>query len=422
MTKRIFLVNYALLILLLSLISISFLKAQSPLPPFARYKVIPNPEKEVVTVEAQIELQNVTPYIKDFGQLQSISWLVGGKEIAVKSERLKDIIIFSQVPSSGKAEIIYTIKFMTQLDNKTRPQDIHLFGGPDFLFVCEGLFLGLNGKEGGLVEVQWELPEGWKLGLGRTGLQLFHDTQERFWVAGRLKHTEERKVGNALLQIAVLEIPPNQDINWLVNSIAAVFQYAWQTIGPLEDQDYGIAIFPMGIMPQPGWAKWRSCFASTSPMVPPHEILHFWRSNTPAWFREGVLEYLSKKIMVRCGLMNEEMLQLWLRTRLIVHATLVKKQGTIKTLAESSTELERGTGGEDIYNLMPVLAYKLDKEIQKHNPKSSLDDVYSAACRKPLWQQVDVVALTKETTGYDPKPLFDKYFYAKVEKPEELLN
>jgi hypothetical protein len=121
--------------------------------------------------------------------------------------------------------------------------------------------------------------------------------------------------------------------------------------------------------------------------------------------------------------MKDADLQFWLRACLATHKVLVDEQGTLKSLAELSDELERGTGsGEDIYALMPVLAYKLDQEIQKHDPKSSLDEVYAAVCRKPIWPPVDVLALIKETTGYYPKPLFDKYFYAKIEDPLELLR
>jgi hypothetical protein len=141
-------------------------------------------------------------------------------------------------------------------------------------------------------------------------------------------------------------------------------------------------------------------------------------NNTPAWFREGVLEYMSRKIMIG----NEAALRVWLKACVEVHNQRVAKTGGVKSLAESSAERERGMGaGEDIYALMPVLAYRLDKEIQKYNPKSNLDEVFASVCRK-RHQPVEIGGLIKELTGYDPKPLFEKYFFAKVERPEELLD
>jgi len=395
--------------------------AQPSEKPFAKYKIIPNPKAASVTVEAQVELQNRIPYIKDFGQLESVKWLLGGKELAVKPERLKEIVMFQGLPTMGKAKAVYTIKFATQVPGITKLRDVHFLIGPDYLYIAEGLFLGLNGKEIAPVDVQWDLPEGWILGLGRPGLQTFHETQQRFWVAGRMKYAERIIVEDADVQIAAIESAANLDMPWVTNAVSSVFQYAWRTFGKLKDRDFGIAVFPKGIFPKPGFTRWNSIVV-TSPVEIPHEILHFWRINAPAWFREGILEYVSRKIMVRCGLMNDTILQLWLRAGLVAHSQLVSKRGILKTLAQSSDELEQETGGEDIYALMPCLAYRLDKDIQKQNPKTSLEDVFAAASRKPIWPALDVLALIKETTGYDPKPLFDKYFYGKIENPEELLK
>jgi hypothetical protein len=388
--------------------------------PFARYKIIPNPAASSITVEALVQLQNRVPYIKDFGQIQNIRWTLGGKEVPVKSERLEEIVMFSQAPASGEAKIVYTIKLAAMPSRGSQPGDIHIAGAPDFVYICEGLFLGLNGKERGQVDVQWELPPGWKLALGRSGPQSFQETQERFWVAGRLKFAEEKRVEEASIQIAVLERPGEQDFPWIVNSITSMFQYAWRNIGPLKVHDFGIAIFPKGSLPMPGWTRFSSIVVDNPGYAPPHEILHFWmNNNTPAWFREGVLEYMSRKLVFR----KEAELKNWLKAGIAAHNILVAKTGGLKSLAASSAELERrfGGGGEDIYALMPVLAYRLDKEIQKHNPKSSLDEVFAAVCRKRP-HPVDILALIKDLTGYDPKPLFEKYFQAKIEKPEELLD
>ncbi len=395
-----------------------FARGQAEVP-FARYKVIPNPAAGSITVEALVQLQNRVPYIKDFGQIQNIRWSVGGKEVSVKSERLEEIAMFSQAPASGEAKIVYTIKLAVMPSRESQPTDVHFAGGPDFIYICEGLFIGLNGKERGQVDVQWELPPGWKLALGRSGPQSFQETQERFWVAGRLKFVEEKKVEEASIQIAVLERPGELDIPWIVDSIISMFRYAWHDIGPLEHHDFGIAIFPKGSLPQPGWTRFSSIVVDNPGYIPPHEVLHFWmNNNTPAWFREGVLEYMSRKITFR----KEPEFMIWLRADIAAHNLLIAKTGGLKSLAESSAEHERNIGaGEDIYALMHVLAYRLDKEIQKHNPKSSLDDVFAAVCRKRP-RPVDILGLIKDLTGYDPKPLFEKYFQAKVEKPEELLD
>lgn len=108
----------------------------------------------------------------------------------------------------------------------------------------------MNGKERSLVDVQWQLPEGWKLGLGRPGLQAFNETQEKVWVAGRMKHAEDKKIGEAVFQIVVLERPEDLDVSWIVNSINSVFQYAWKNLGPLKSRDFGIAIFPKASFPR----------------------------------------------------------------------------------------------------------------------------------------------------------------------------
>jgi hypothetical protein len=108
-------------IIILSLEYASEFSQQAEVP-FAKYKVIPNPATGTVTVEAQVELQNRTPYIKDFGELQSIRWLVGGKELAVLSQRIREIMIFNGLPFSGKAKAVYTIKTTTKIPPKTSIQ------------------------------------------------------------------------------------------------------------------------------------------------------------------------------------------------------------------------------------------------------------------------------------------------------------
>jgi len=390
---------------------------------FASYKIRPVPSNGTINVEARVQLQGRIPYIKDFGQIESVQWFIGKKEIAAKSERLKDIVTFSQIPASGEARAVYSIKVASGFPKGSNPDSLHFVGGPDFVYISEGLFLGLNGAEAGRVDVQWELPPGWILGLGRTGRQTFKETQERFWVAGRLKHATKLKIEGARLQLAIFNPGSSLDITRIERSIASVFRYAWRHIGPLPGTDFGLAVFPRGSLSLPGWTRWTSILVDNVTNASPHEILHLWMNNSsPAWFREGVLEYMSRKLQIYVGILNDAALQVWLKAGLTARAELVAKAGDLKSLEESSAEIDRGSGqGVDIYALMPALAYKLDKEIQRHSPGQKLDDVFIAVCRK-RHQPVDILALIEDLSGYDPHPLFNKYFYAKIENAEELLK
>lgn len=390
---------------------------------FAAYKIRPVPSNGIIRVEARVQLQGRIPYIKDFGQIENVHWFIGKNEIAARSERLKDIVTFSGVPSSGEARVIYSIKVTSGFPIGANPGSLHFVGGRDYLYIAEGLFLGLNGAEAGLVDVQWELPPGWTLGLGRSGRQTFSDTQRRFWVAGRIKHATSLKIEGACLQLAIFDRPGSLNITRIEKSISSIFQYAWRQIGPLPGADFGLAVFPKGSLSQPGWFRYPYSLVDNVEHASPHEILHFWmNNNSPAWFREGVLEYMSQKFLIYVGILNDAALRIWLRVVLADRARLIPKTGVEKTLEESSAENDRDLRqGLDVYSLMPVLAYKLDKEIQRHAPNHKLDDVFIAVCRK-RHQPVDILALIKEMTGYDPHPLFNKYFYAKIENAEELLK
>lgn len=104
-----------------------------------------------------------------------------------------------------------------------------------------------------------------------------------------------------------------------------------------------------------------------------------------------------------------------------LHKEIVRKTGKLDTLATSSLNFDQRKGGDDIYYLMPVLAYKLDKEIRAQNPRCGIDEVFSSVC-KNRHNEIDILFLIKEISGYDPNPLFKKYFYSKVEKSEDLLK
>ena len=70
---------------------------------------------------------------------------------------------------------------------------------------------------------------------------------------------------------------------------------------------------------------------------------------------------------------------------------------------------------------MPLLASKLDREIRAVNPNAGLEQVFAAVASRRT-QKFDLAAVIKSLTGYDPGPLFAKYFYAKVEDPAALLK
>jgi len=103
------------------------------------------------------------------------------------------------------------------------------------------------------------------------------------------------------------------------------------------------------------------------------------------------------------------------------HLSVVEREGKLHTLAESSDNYDDQKGGGDIYGLMPVFAYKLDREIHSFNPGANLDLVFAAVCQK-RHKKLDILALIEEITGYDPGPLFEKYFYSKVEDISGLLK
>ena len=121
------------------------------------------------------------------------------------------------------------------------------------------------------------------------------------------------------------------------------------------------------------------------------------------------------------GLLSQDQFDSFLRECLNEHNEVVKREGKLQTLAESSDDYDNRKGGGDMYGLMPVFASKLDREIHSYNPEASLDQVFAAVCQK-RHKKLDIQALIKEMTGYDPEPLFQKYFYSKVEDVSGLLK
>jgi len=385
---------------------------------FGVYKVTPNPKGRFITVEADLKLGNSPCYLKDFGQLESIRWFSGGKEISVNAKRVKDTIIFSGLPASGHVRAIYQINCVTRPIPGYRKR---LLGSRGFILAREGLFIGLEGWENGLIDVRWTLPAGWRLALGNDGTQRFADTQRTLWIAGKTKHLFEQKIDGNALKIAVLDGTSDLAAQQSVEAAEAIFQYAWTSFGPLQGQAFGVAFLPNGSIGG-GTALYHSMASEEDLFTAVHEMLHWWTNiPAPAWFREGVHTYLAWKLLVRLGILDSAQLQSALASFLTEHERVVRREGRHFTLAESSENYDRQSGGGDMYGLMPLLAYKLDREIQALNPEAGLEQVFAAASRKRL-QKLDYFGLIKDTTGYDPEPLFKKYFYAKVENPADLLK
>ncbi|MCX6577097.1 MAG: hypothetical protein NTV82_11985, partial [Candidatus Aminicenantes bacterium] len=172
------------------------------LVPFGIYKVMPDPRGRFISVEADLKLRNGSCYLKDFGQLESIRWFSGGKEIPVKAKRVKDAIIFSPLAASGDVRAVYQLNCVTRPIPGYRKR---LLGSRDFILAREGLFIGFEGLENGLVDIRWSLPAGWRLAIGNEGTQRFVDTQRTLWIAGKTKHLFEQNIDGQTLKIAVLD-------------------------------------------------------------------------------------------------------------------------------------------------------------------------------------------------------------------------
>lgn len=388
------------------------------LVPFGIYKVMPDPRGRFISVEADLKLRNGSCYLKDFGQLESIRWFSGGKEIPVKAKRVKDSIIFSPLAASGDVRAVYQLNCVTRPIPGYRKR---LLGSRDFILAREGLFIGFEGLENGLVDIRWSLPAGWRLAIGNEGPQRFVDTQRTLWIAGKMKHLFEQKIDGQTLKIAVLDGTSDLAAQQSVEAVKAIFQYAWTSFGPLEGQVFGLAIFPNATIGG-GTALYYSMASEEDLFTAVHEMLHWWTNiPAPAWFREGVHTYLAWKLLVKLGILDPSQLQAALESFLNEHERVVRREGKRFTLAESSENYDRQRGGGDMYGLMPLLAYKLDREIQALNPSAGLELVFAVAGRKRL-QKLDFVALIKDVTGYDPEALFQKYLYAIIENPADLLK
>ncbi|MGB8953088.1 MAG: hypothetical protein WCC06_10545 [Candidatus Aminicenantales bacterium] len=383
-----------------------------------RFTVIPDESGQFVTVEAEFPLQNKTPYLKDFGQMEHIRWYVNNQEVSIEAERKKDLLVFRGLPASGLAKAVYKLKCITRPDPGYRK---HLMGSSSYILAREGLFLGLTGRENELVEIHWILPPGWSLALGSQGPQRFVDTQRKLWVAGKMNELAEEKIGKNVFRIAVIEGTFEKSSRRSMEAMKAIFLYAWQTFGPLDVQEFGLAVFPRESIGG-GTALGYTLATEDYWITAVHEMLHWWTNpHTPAWFREGVHTYISAKILVRLGLISHAEFMQFLKNCLLEHHKVIEREGERCPLAKSSENYDLGRGGGDIYGLMPLFAYKLDREIQAHSPSASLDQVFAAVCRERRLK-FDLLPLIKKETGFDPERLFQTYFYVRVEDTDALLR
>ncbi len=384
----------------------------------ARYVITPDPEGRNLKIEVRMVLREGTAVLKDFGRLKSIRWTIGGKDADVRAERKQDAVVFGPWPETVEARIVYELACVTDPGPEYRKQ---LMGGRNFVLAREGLFLIPAGRERDLVEVRWDLPEGWKPALGTPGTMPYSETQRTIWAAGRLNSRVEETFGGSTFTISVLDDTSPLSALTSVEALKAAFRYAWATFGPLEGRTFGVAIFRRGALGG-GTALFHTLAAEESPSIAVHEMLHWWTNfTTPAWFREGVHTYMAIQLLEKLGVITAEDLRTAAEGFLREHEQVVKREGRISTLAESSAAYDRQAGGGDMYGLMPLLASKLDREIRAANPNASLEQVFAAVASKRT-QKFDLPALIRSLTGYEPGPLFAKYFFAKVEDPAELLK
>ncbi len=386
--------------------------------PFGVYKIRPDARGRSISVTADLRLQKGSCYLKDFGQIEAIKWHAGGREIRVQAKRTKNTVVFSQLPTSGEVRADYRLNCVTRPIPGYRKR---LLGSRGFVLAREGLFLGSEGQENSLVDVRWELPAGWQLAVGKEGPQRFAETQMTLWVAGKTEKLFEQIIDGKSLRIAVLKGTSVLAAQQSVEAVKAVFQYAWASFGPLEGHSFSLAFFPKGSLGG-GTALYYSMASEEDLFTAVHEMLHWWTNITaPAWFREGVHTYLAWKLLTRLDILGQSQFQMVLDSFLKEHDNVRRREGKLYSLAESSSNYDRQSGGGDMYGLMPLLAYKLDRDIQAHNPKAGLEQVFAAAARK-RFQRFNFLSLIKEVTGFDPGPLFQKYFFAKIENPAELLK
>jgi hypothetical protein len=404
--------------------------------------VTPDESGVSITIRAEFALRGRLPYLKDFGQSPAVQWFVDGKAVAVKQERMRDNLAFRGLPSTGSALAVYTLKAVTRPTPGYRKR---LMGGPGFLMARAGVFLCLVGSEEAQVDVTWDLPRDWELALGSEGPQTWLDTQRGLWVAARRPVITEKLVLGTRFRIAVLEGAGERDREKVDEAARQVFEYAVRTFGPPAGREVGMALFPAGSLGG-GTALGTTIATEDDFLTAAHELLHLWTNPfTPAWFREGIHSYMGVRILRDLGILKEKEFELFLQACLAEHKAVAQREGGARALAESSKAYDRGAPGGDMYGLMPVLAYKLDREIEKSAGRGAVRDgipgeaaesdaglagrrapeglekVFATVCRNRT-ERFDLPALILRETGYDVKPLFREYFDRVVLDPETLIK
>jgi len=405
--------------------------------PEIRFIVRPDPERATVEVRATVRLDERRPYLRDFGQLVSIRWSVDGEEVQAEPERLRDGLVFAGLLRSGEAVALYSLKVVTKPEPGYRKR---LMGGNDFLLAREGLFLGKEGSNAQPVEIEWDLPPGWTLVLGRPGIQTFDRTQKGLWVAGKAQAAFEETIDGRVLRGAILDGVTKIDGLSLRRALTTIFRSALERFGParlgapggskgqgggpdpgIPSETYGVVVFPEGAIGGGTALGFDLASEEDLPTIV-HEMLHWWTNpSAPAWFREGVHSYVAVKMMMEQGLMTTAGFLEAMRGFHAEHLRVREREGSAATLEDSAKAYDQGKGGGDMYGAMPLLAYKLDREIRAANPQADLVQVFIEVCRRrPV--PVDVLALIKLRTGYDPGPLFERYFFAPIADAGELLR
>jgi hypothetical protein len=407
------------------------------LRPAIRYVVRPDPERATVEVRAIMSLDGRRPLLRDFGQLASIRWSVGGIKVQAEPERSRDTVVFAGLPRSGEAQADYALKVVTKPEPGYRKR---LMGGDDFLLVREGLLLGKERGQDLPVEIEWDLPPGWTLMLGRPGIQPFGRTQKRLWVAGRAQASFGETVEGRTLRGRMLAGVTKIDGATLRRTLTTVFRSGLERFGParlgtsratedmaagqspgLPSETYGVVVFPCGAIGGGTALGFDLASEEDLPTIV-HEMLHWWtNASAPAWFREGVHSYIAVRMMADLGLLTAEGFLEAVRGFHAEHLRVREREGAAATLAASANAYDQGQGGGDMYGAMPLLAYKLDREVRAADPRADLVQVFAEVCRRRP-APVDVLALIKLRTGYDPGPLFEKYFLSLIVDAAELLR
>ncbi len=389
------------------------------------YTVTPDPDHDRIEIHAVLHLsRHQTPYLKDFGQLADIRWRVEDAVVPVRMVRSGDTIIFRDVPSPGVVDVVYSMNCVTSPSPGYRKR---LMSSKAFVLAREGLYIGIAGRENSLIQIEWRLPPGWQLAMGREGPRRFNDTQKELWLAGRMRGLYERRFHDVVLAVAAVDGVTVGEKE--IEGILSVFQKAWLDCGPLPNRQFAIAIFPPGALGG-GTALGPTLASENHMMTVIHELLHWWTDHRlPAWFREGAHAFLSLKIMADRGLVDQREYDAEIKRFAAEHESAVKRDKP-RTIAESSELYDKNQGGGDIYGLAPLFARKLDSAIQAHNPAMNLWTVFAALCRErggerkrpTLADKVDIPAFIETLTGYDARPLMKKYLDSLIIDTDELLK